>query len=126
MMKIHKRILSLILAIVMICAMVISATAATYSRDWTWNGYAYFTTDTCNSRSFGCVMECDSAFLNPMSTNVETYTSSASTAPQEILYGTPDMMVAVHNRSVGYAMHHIVCLHLIDGDKVSSVSVPAG
>lgn len=120
-MKNRKRLVSFILAILLICALALPVSARTVSLGRSWSGFTYATSDTCNSRSFYCVIEASSADYK-LSTNVTTWTGSIE---QETYYGSPSYMISSNVRSVSYAMSHIVCKHLLSGLYVSTENVSA-
>ena len=115
-MKINKRVLSICLAVMLVVAMAIPASAYTNVVARYYGDISYATSDTCNLRNFSCVIEgWDGGFT--VCTNVETWTDSIR---QLTVYGTPQEYLSSTSRSVGYAMSHIICHYLIDGEWADS------
>ena len=117
-----KRLFSLLIALALLSTMVLPAMAAYSYRERYYDSFQYFTTDTCNTRSFHCVIESYTSEYT-LATNVETYTNNIC---QEIFYGAPHVLVSSNGHSVGYAMNHIICHYLLDGNEATSALVRAG
>ena len=116
-----KRLLSILIAIALFSTMVLPVMAAYSYRERFYDSFQYLTTDTCNTRSFHCVIESYTSEYT-LATNVETYTDSIR---QHIYQGTPHVMISSNGHSVGYAMSHIICHYLLDGNEATSALVRA-
>lgn len=121
-MKFRRRIVSLVLAALLVCAMALPASARTVSLGRVWSGFSYFTSDTCNTGSFSCIIEAGSRDYD-LCTNVTTYSGGI----RKVIYqGDYGYMISQNAASVNYTLSHIVCNHLLDGLFVSTENVRAG
>lgn len=116
-MKRKVLLFGLAVAVLFTCAIPVSAYSVSMNRYW--GDFYYATNDTARSRNFHCVIESDSVDYS-ICTNVEVHANGIC---QEIQYGSPNYLISTTSGSVGYAYHHIKCIHIIDGNKASSEQV---
>lgn len=121
-MKFRRRIVSIALAALLVCAMALPASARTVSLGREWSGFTYATSDTCNTRSFSCIIEAGSRDYD-LCTNVTTYTGLDA---QETFHGSPTYMISSTASSLSYAITKIVCYHILSGTNASMEHVWAG
>ena len=119
-----KKILSLCLALTLIVAMAIPASAFNVSMARSWNGFYYSTSDTCNLRSFGCSIESDSSEYT-VKTDVATYVrnSNGDNVYKRTYYTNPSTMFQYNGQSVDYEISYIYCSHVIRTTTASNQQV---
>ena len=120
--KIKKRMLSFALAVMLIVAMAIPASATIIIRDHQWNGFSYSTSDQCWKYSFDCLIESNSAEYT-LRTDVEVYTyMPGEPNPYYRTYtGNTGTYLAQNQQSdIYYLIGHIRCLHYV-GNTFASV-----
>lgn len=120
--KIKKRILSFALAVMLIVAMAIPASATIIIRDHQWSGFSYSTSDQCLKYSFDCLIESNSAEYT-LRTDVEVYTyMPGEPNPYYRTYtGNTGTYLAQNQQSdIYYLIGHIRCLHYV-GNTFASV-----
>ena len=117
-----KKIISAFLALVLIVAMALPASAFSVSAPRYWNGVYYATNDTCYTRSFRCVIESDST-AQTLRADVLVVDSNENA----IYYGgwSSTLYVATYD-SVDNDIHHIISHHYIGGDLASTQKVYPG
>ena len=117
-----KRILSLVLATLLIAAMAIPASAASVATGRTWNGVPYQTNDTCYTGNFHCVIECDSADYT-LRTDVHAYRVGTSSYIQ--YYGSASVLISTNSAIPGGKLSHIYAYHYLNGNQASLQKVNA-
>ena len=117
-----KRILSIVLATLLIAAMAIPASATSISTGRTWNGVLYQTNDTCYTGNYHCVIECDSMDYT-LRTDVAVYRTGQGTALR--YSGTDSILISSHVRVVGGPISYIYAYHYLNGIPVSQQKVYA-
>ena len=117
-----KRILSIVLATLLIAAMAIPASATSISTGRTWNGVLYQTNDTCYTGNFHCVIECDSMDYT-LKTTVDAYKNN------NILIGrypgTSSVLISSNAVIVGGPISYIYAYHYLNENLASSQKVYA-
>ena len=121
-MKINKRLLSICLAVMLVAAMAIPASAYTVVMGREYCGISYGTTDTCNRRSYNCIIEVWDG-QTTVRTDVQTYVSY--NVARELFYGTTQVDMSVHSGSVNYDLYNIYCHYYLNGEYATSEWVSA-
>ena len=119
-----KRILSLVLATLLIAAMAIPASAATISTGRTWNDLIYQTNDTCYPTSYYCVIESEDP-SHTLRTNVLGY-SYREGQPDECIYdhyGNEDYLVVITSGYFHDVVSFMYANHYIDDTFASQQKV---
>ena len=116
-----KRILSIILATLLIAAMAIPASAASVSTGRTWNGVIYQTNDTCYTGSFHCVIESDSMDYT-LRTDVAVYRNNVRVDYES---GPSSVLISTHSKIVGGTISYIYAYHYLNGNQASLQKVYA-
>ena len=120
-MKINKRVLSICLAVMLVAAMAIPASAYTVVMSREYCGIGYSTTDTCNRRSYNCIIEVwDGQTM--VRTEVDMYRTNVY---QDTNYGASQVDMSVTSGSVNYDLSNINCNYYIDGNYAASEWVSA-
>ena len=124
-----KRILSLVLAVTLIVAMTIPASAYSISMSRTWNNFTYHTNDACYTNRVGCTIESESSQYT-VATNADIYVRCGYTANGDIAYcyedtawGTAQTFISQSNKTVDYTISYIWCYHKLNGTTASSEKV---
>ena len=111
-MKINKRVLSICLAVMLVVAMAIPASAYTVVMSREYCGIGYSTTDTCNTRSYNCIIEVwDGQTM--VRTAVDMYRAGEY---QTTNHGASQVDMSVTSGSVNYDLSAIGCNYYIDGN----------
>ena len=110
-----KRILSIVLATLLIAAMAIPASATSISTGRTWNGVLYQTNDTCYTGNFHCVIECDSMDYT-VKTDVEIYRNGNV---DRYFPGTASVLISTNSAIPGGSLSHIYAYHYLNGNLAS-------
>ena len=110
-----KRILSIVLATLLIAAMAIPASAASVSTGRTWNGVLYQTNDTCYTGNFHCVIECDSMDYT-LRTAVEAYDRDGFINRYD---GSASVLISTNAIIVGGPIYYIYAYHYLNGNLAS-------
>ena len=116
-----KRILSLVLATLLIAAMAIPASATSISTGRTWNGILYQTNDTCYTGNYHCVIECDSMDYT-LRTDVAVYRNNVLIDYYE---GPASALISSHVKVVGGPISYIYAYHHLNGTQASLQKVYA-
>ena len=119
-----KRILSLVLATLLIAAMALPASATSISDGRTWNGVLYQTNDTCNPTNFHCVIECTD-MEHTVKTDVEgfIYTENGDVRPYYYLTGESSALISVNLGSFQRAVSYMYAYHYVDETYASQQKV---
>ena len=111
--KINKRVLSICLAVMLVVAMAIPASSYTVVMSREYCGIGYSTTDTCNTRSYNCIIEVWDG-QTTVRTDVELY--QRGSGYQRTIPGTTQVDMAVHSGSVSYDLASIGCNYYLNGN----------
>lgn len=124
-----KKIISLFLALALIVAMALPASAYNVAMARSWNGIYYATNDTCKTNRVSCRIESDSSQYT-VATNADIYIPCGYTANGDIAYayndtawGTPQTFISESNKTVDYTISYIWCYHKLNGTTASSEKV---
>jgi len=122
-----KRILSIILATLLIAAMAIPASATSISASRTWNSIIYHTNDTCNTGNYHCVIESDSVDC-VLRTDVRGYNRSISENEDGMVYydmGAESTLISTHSGTFTRNVTYMYAYHFLDGNQASLQKVYA-
>ena len=128
-MKIRKRILSICLAVMLITALAIPASAYSFYDYGDYDGGTYEVSDVCHSSSYSSVMTYDGPEYS-LRTDVYVYvTGTIDGYPAELelarIPGTPTVGINSNSGSFGVLLKHINCHHYINNTYLYSTTVNA-
>ena len=122
-MKHSKRVISLILALTMICAMAITVSAASYNWMGEYGSSHYEVVDNCGDGKFSSMTLLDTADYTVYS-DVVLYgpvvqaNGTVKTAKVASANGTPSTMVSTTSGNYYVSVTQMQATHYVDGDYV--------
>ena len=116
-----KRMLSIVLATLLIAAMAIPASATSISTGRTWNGILYQTNDTCFTESYHCVIECESVAYT-LKTDVVVYCGGQVRA---YIPGSDSVLISTNSANLYESISYIYAYHYLNGNEASLQKVKA-
>ncbi len=127
-MKIRKRLLSLTLAVMLIVAMAVSVSAASFPFQSTYDGCDYNTSNSCGTSSFNSLIELTSCPAGNyedylLHVYIEAYDVDESICA--LAYGNRQPYVSSAS-GTGSNLSYIKCYHSINNNRVATLTVRAG
>lgn len=127
-MKLRKRILSLVLAVMLVMAMAIPASASSYYYNGTYNSYGFELSDVCHTHDFSSITTCDSPNYG-LKSEVSVWGWIANDFG-ELEEGVgayyPGTTTVKANSTSGYVAFNIIritCVHYINGISAYTTNV---
>ena len=122
-MKYTKRILSLVLAVVMICAVAVTVSAASYNWMGEYGSSHYEVVDNCGDGKYSSTTLLDTADYTVHS-DVDLLEANyvngnfVSTWVRVSVNGTPALMASVTSGTYNFTLYEMQCRHYVNGDYV--------
>lgn len=119
-MKISKRFFSFTFSVIFILACALPASAYTVVLGRQSGNFSYYTSDTCNTNGFTCVIEADSTEYT-LATHVDVYTKQGNTHIRKLTaWDTPDLLISRNSAGVnGFSVSYIDCKHMLSDVQAS-------
>ena len=124
----RKRIISLVLALTMICAMAISASASSYNTDGWYEESYWELVDSCEINKVAAATLCDSTIYlvqaNATATAIDEFDKEPDSNYVEYEYvGTPSLAACSVGGVIYEQVLSVFCEHMVNGHTVQTVNL---